>query len=266
MAIRLRSDFEYCYRLVGLGRCGNFVCVRQHFQSHSGVTKTLRRASDRILSMNDIIQTIAIYALPVLFAITLHEAAHAYAAKYFGDPTAYQAGRMSMNPIKHVDPVGTIVIPVLMYMFTPFVFGYAKPVPIDFNRLRNPKRQMAWVALAGPAANFVMAFGWLILLLLVHAFGGVQFFTKMAQAGIFVNLLVFAFNLVPIPPLDGGRIVTSMLPDRLAYQFGRIEPYGFFVVLALLYFNILHYWVQPLMAAANAVLGLLVFPLSFLLG
>jgi Zn-dependent protease len=216
--------------------------------------------------MNDIIQTIAVYALPVLFAITLHEAAHAYAAKYFGDPTAYQAGRMSMNPLKHVDPMGTIVIPVLMYMFTPFVFGYAKPVPIDFNRLRNPKRQMAWVALAGPAANFVMALGWLILALFVNAFGGAEFFVKMANAGILVNILVFAFNLVPIPPLDGGRIVTSMLPNALAHKFARIEPYGFFIVLALLYFNILNFWVGPLMYLTNAVLRTLVFPLSYLLG
>jgi Zn-dependent protease len=216
--------------------------------------------------MNDIIQTIAVYALPVLFAITLHEAAHAYAAKYFGDPTAYQAGRMSMNPIKHVDPLGTIAIPVLMYMFTPFVFGYAKPVPIDFNRLRNPKRQMAWVALAGPAANFVMALGWMILALFVNAFGGAEFFVKMAKAGILVNILVFAFNLVPIPPLDGGRILTSMLPDALAHKFARIEPYGFFIVLALLYFNILNFWVGPLMYLTNAVLRTLVFPLSYLLG
>jgi Zn-dependent protease len=216
--------------------------------------------------MNDIIQTIAVYALPVLFAITLHEAAHAYAAKYFGDPTAYQAGRMSMNPIKHVDPLGTIVIPVLMYMFTPFVFGYAKPVPIDFNRLRNPKRQMAWVALAGPAANFVMALGWMILALFIHAFGGAEFFAKMARAGIVVNILVFAFNLVPIPPLDGGRILTSILPDALAYKFARIEPYGFFIVLALLYFNILNFWVGPLMQLTNVVLSTLVFPLSYLLG
>jgi Zn-dependent protease len=216
--------------------------------------------------MNDIIQTIAVYALPVLFAITLHEAAHAYAAKYFGDPTAYQAGRMSMNPIKHIDPLGTLVIPVLMYMFTPFVFGYAKPVPIDFNRLRNPKRQMAWVALAGPAANFVMALGWMIAALFISAFGGGEFFVRMANAGILVNILVFAFNLVPIPPLDGGRILTSMLPDALAYKFARIEPYGFFIVLALLYFNILNFWVGPLMYLTNAMLRTLVLPLSFLLG
>lgn len=215
--------------------------------------------------MNDIIQTIAVYALPVLFAITLHEAAHAYAAKYFGDPTAYQAGRMSMNPIKHVDPLGTIVIPVLMYLFTPFVFGYAKPVPIDFNRLRNPKRQMAWVALAGPAANFVMALGWLILALFINAFGAAQFFVKMANAGILVNILVFAFNLIPIPPLDGGRILTSMLPNALAHKFARIEPYGFFIVLALLYFNILNFWVVPLMDLTNGVLRTLVLPLSYLL-
>ena len=216
--------------------------------------------------MNDITQTILVYALPVLFAITLHEAAHAYAAKYFGDSTAYLAGRMSMNPIKHIDPLGTILIPILMYMFTPFVFGYAKPVPIDFGRLRNPKKQMAWVALAGPAANFAMALLWLILSILLQA-GGVEefFFIKMAEAGVIINLLMFAFNLVPIPPLDGGRILTSLLPNRLAHQFERIEPYGFFIVLALLYLKVLNFWVLPLMSLTKWVLTVIVFPLSYLL-
>lgn len=219
--------------------------------------------------MNDIIQTIAVYALPVLFAITLHEAAHAYAAKYFGDTTAYAAGRMSMNPLKHIDPLGTIAIPILMYMFTPFVFGYAKPVPVVFGNLRNPKKQMAWVALAGPAANFVMAAGWMVLSLLLpdHAGGSslLVFLAAMARAGILVNLLMFAFNLIPIPPLDGGRILTSMLPHRLAYRFAQIEPYGFFIVLALLYFKVLNFWVGPMMMATNFVLSTLLLPLSLIL-
>ncbi|MBC7683609.1 MAG: site-2 protease family protein [Bdellovibrionales bacterium] len=216
--------------------------------------------------MNEIIQTIAVYVLPVIFAITLHEAAHAYAAKYFGDTTAYAAGRMSMNPLRHIDPFGTIVLPILMFAFTPFIFGYAKPVPIDFNRLRNPKKQMAWVALAGPAANFVMAFGWLLFAIVLNATQVSETYpNKVAQAGVFVNVLMFVFNLVPIPPLDGGRILTSALPNRYAEQFARIEPYGFFIVLGLLYFNILHYWFAPMMALTNFLLRLIASPLTFLL-
>ncbi|MDB5933987.1 MAG: Site-2 protease family protein [Massilia sp.] len=216
--------------------------------------------------MNEIIQAIAVYALPVIFAITLHEAAHAYAAKYFGDTTAFAAGRMSMNPLRHIDPFGTILLPVLMFAFTPFVFGYAKPVPIDFNRLRNPKKQMAWVALAGPAANFVMAFGWLVFGILLRA-GHVSeaYLHKVAFAGVYVNVLMFVFNLVPIPPLDGGRILTSMLPNRLAYKFAKIEPYGFFLVLGLLYLNILNYWFAPMSALTQYLLNGLAFPLTFLL-
>ena len=217
--------------------------------------------------MNEIIQTIAVYALPVLFAITLHEAAHAYAAKYFGDSTAYLQGRMSLNPAKHIDPFGTIIIPVLLYIATngSFLFGYAKPVPIDFNQLRNPKKQMAWVALAGPAANFVMAFGWMILGLgLRIADVEEPFLHKVADAGVLSNLLMFAFNLVPIPPLDGGRILTSMLPMRYAYKFAQIEPYGFYIVLALIYFKILTFWVVPLMIMTEFLLSLLASPLSFL--
>jgi Zn-dependent protease len=218
--------------------------------------------------MNEIIQTIAVYALPVLFAITLHEAAHAYAAKYFGDSTAFMLGRMSLNPARHIDPLGTIVIPIALYLATSgmFVFGYAKPVPIDFSKLRNPKKQMAWVALAGPAANFIMALGWMIIMIFLRA-GNVQepFFLEMAQAGILVNLLMFAFNLVPIPPLDGGRILTSMLPLPMAHKFARIEPYGFFIVLALIYFKVLSFWVMPVMYMANVVLRTLVLPLSLLL-
>ncbi|MBJ7308628.1 site-2 protease family protein [Rugamonas sp. CCM 8940] len=218
--------------------------------------------------MNDIMQTIAVYALPVLFAITLHEAAHAYAAKYFGDSTAFLAGRMSMNPLKHIDLLGTIVIPVALYIATDgrFVFGYAKPVPVDFGNLRNPKKQMAWVALAGPASNFVMAFGWMIVSLLLGA-GGLQepFFWEMAKAGVLVNILMFSFNLVPIPPLDGGRIVTSLLPHKLAYQFARIELYGFFIVLALIYFKILNFWVVPVAVLTETFLHLILSPLSFLL-
>ena len=221
--------------------------------------------------MNEIIQAVAIYALPVIFAITLHEAAHAYAAKYFGDNTAFAAGRMSINPIRHIDPFGTILLPIVLYAATmhtsmPFVFGYAKPVPVDFANLRNPKKQMAWVALAGPASNFAMAFGWLLLSIFLTVFGINETYPhKVAQAGIFVNILMFVFNLVPIPPLDGGRVMTSMLPGRFAYQFAKLEPFGFFIVLALLYFNILNYWFIPTMTATHWLLKLLASPFTFLL-
>lgn len=219
------------------------------------------------MNLNEIIQAISVYALPVIFAVTLHEAAHAYAAKYFGDTTAYAAGRMSMNPLRHIDPIGTIVLPVLMYIFTPFVFGYAKPVPIDFSKLRNPKKQMAWVAFAGPMANFAMALGWMVFAILLGAFGIEETFPrKVAQAGVFVNVLMFVFNLLPIPPLDGGRIMTSILPHRLAYRYARVEPYGFFIVLGLLFFNLLNYWFAPMAAVTGGLLRLLVSPLTFLLG
>jgi Zn-dependent protease len=217
--------------------------------------------------MNDY-QTILVYALPVLFAITLHEAAHAYAARYFGDNTAFLAGRMSMNPIKHIDLLGTIIIPIMLYLATDgkFVFGYAKPVPVDFSALRNPKKQMAWVALAGPAANFVMALGWMMLALAEAAAGVTEpFFIRMAQAGILTNILMFAFNLVPIPPLDGGRILTSALPHAMAYKFARIEPYGFYIVLALIYFKILNFFVVPLAMLTEFVLRMLLTPLTLLL-
>jgi Zn-dependent protease len=216
--------------------------------------------------MDELIRNIAVYALPVIFAITLHEAAHAYVAKYFGDNTAYAAGRMTLNPMSHIDPFGTIVIPTLLYLSTGFVFGYAKPVPIDFSRLRHPKRDMAWVALAGPGANFVMALLWLVFAALLAYFQVQEVFPhKVAQAGVLTNLLMFAFNLVPIPPLDGGRVLTSILPNKLAYKFARIEPYGFFIVLALIWLKLLGFWVYPMMAVAQLALNLIASPLNLLL-
>ena len=217
--------------------------------------------------MDDLIQTIAVYALPVLFAITLHEAAHAYAAKFFGDATAYVQGRMSLNPVKHIDPLGTILIPVVLYFATggSFLFGYAKPVPIDFGNLRNPKRDMAWVALAGPGANFLMALLWLIfslVLILLHV--SEPFFMQMAKAGVLTNLVIFAFNLFPIPPLDGGRVLTSLLPRKYAYKFAQIEPYGFFIVMALVMLKVLYFWMVPVMIGAEFLLQLLVIPLNLL--
>ena len=216
--------------------------------------------------MDEIIRNIAVFALPVLFAITLHEAAHAYAARYFGDNTAYAQGRMTLNPLSHIDLFGTIIIPIALYLTSGFVFGYAKPVPVQFGNLRNPKRQMAWVALAGPLANFVMALLWLILAVVLVAMNVEEEFPhKVAQAGIVTNLLIFAFNLFPLPPLDGGRVLTSMLPHRLAYKFAKIEPYGFFILLALLYFNVLSFWVQPVMWLGGQAVKLIASPITLLL-
>ncbi len=218
--------------------------------------------------MDALIQTVAVYAIPVILAITLHEAAHAFAAKYFGDLTAYSQGRMSLNPVVHIDVLGTIIIPLLLYFSTngEFIFGYAKPVPVNFGALRKPKRDMAWVALAGPAANFVMAFLWMVLALLLASLQVEQeFFYRMAQAGLMTNLVMFAFNLFPIPPLDGGRIVVSLLPNRQAYQFAKIEQYGFFIVLALVFLKVLHVWMYPLMSAAQWLLQLFLTPFVLLL-
>lgn len=217
--------------------------------------------------MNELVQNFAVYVLPILFAITLHEAAHAYAARYFGDSTAYAQGRMSLNPAKHIDPFGTILLPILLYFVkSPLLLGYAKPVPIDFGNLRNPKRDMIWVALAGPLANLFMALLWLVLaILLVFLRIEEPFFRQMANAGVLVNLVIFAFNLFPIPPLDGGRILFGLLPHRQAYQFGKLEPYGFFIVLGLAYLQILKYWMWPVMTAAETVLHWIVLPLTLLL-
>lgn len=216
---------------------------------------------------NDLIQTFAVFALPILFAITLHEAAHAYAAKYFGDSTAYMQGRMSLNPVKHIDPVGTLLIPIVLFVVgSPFLFGYAKPVPVEYGNLRRPKRDMAWVALAGPAANLVMALMWMLFGIALLAFGSdEEFFLKMVRAGVLTNVVIFAFNLLPIPPLDGGRVLTSMLPHYYAYKFAQLEPYGFFIVIGLMFMNLLQYWMMPVMDMANAGLRLIVSPLNFLM-
>ena len=219
--------------------------------------------------MNDLIQTVAVYALPVLFAITLHEAAHAYAAKFFGDTTAYSQGRMSLNPLKHIDPFGTIVIPIVLYFATSgaFLFGYAKPVPINFGQLRKPKRDMAWVALAGPAANFLMALIWTLLLIALLVMDVQEpFFSLMARAGVLTNLVMFAFNLFPIPPLDGGRILISLLPHKYAYKLAQIEPYGFFIVMALVLLKVIYvWWMAPVMLLASKALQLITWPLLALL-
>lgn len=201
----------------------------------------------------DVLRTILVYALPVLFAITLHEAAHGYVARLFGDPTAHEAGRISANPLRHIDPIGTVAMPLLLYFATAgqFVFGYAKPVPVDFRRLRHPRRDMVWVAAAGPGANLAQAFFWATLGTALLGFGiDEPFFLTMAKAGVLVNLVMFALNLFPVPPLDGGRILVGLLPRRLAYLVARIEPFGFFIVMGLIIAGLLaSWWMLPLMRA-----------------
>jgi Zn-dependent protease len=215
-----------------------------------------------------LIQTVAIYALPVLFAITVHEAAHGYAARHFGDNTAWQLGRVTLNPVAHIDPVGTLLMPLLLYFATSgaFLFGYAKPVPVRFGNLRNPKRDMVWVALAGPAANLAQALLWGALLFVLHAAGVTEvFFMKMCQGGVLVNVVMFAFNLFPLPPLDGGRIVVGLLPVKQAMAFSRVEPYGFFIVMALVVTGLVSsLWMQPVMALTFGLVDLVLSPLAAL--
>jgi Zn-dependent protease len=215
-----------------------------------------------------LIQTVAIYALPVIFAITVHEAAHGYAARYFGDNTAWMLGRVTLNPAKHIDPMGTILMPLLLYFATSgaFLFGYAKPVPVRFDRLRNPKRDMVWVALAGPAANFAQALVWGVLLYVLQGATVTEpFFLRMCQGGVLVNVVMFAFNLFPLPPLDGGRILVGLLPVKQALLVSRIEPYGFFVVMALVIAGVVSsLWMQPVMALTYGLLEILLSPLSAL--
>jgi Zn-dependent protease len=215
-----------------------------------------------------LIQTVAIYALPVLFAITVHEAAHGYAARHFGDNTAHALGRISLNPLKHIDPIGTLLMPLLLYFATAgaFLFGYAKPVPVNFGRLRHPKRDMVWVALAGPGANLAQALLWGIALIVLIGSGVDEyFFLKMCDAGLKVNLALFAFNLFPVPPLDGGRILVGLLPWRQAALVSRVEPWGFFIVIALVIAGIVDtWWMRPLMDVTKNVLNLFLKPLASL--
>ncbi len=221
--------------------------------------------------MNDanLIQSILVYALPVLFAITVHEAAHGYAARHFGDDTAWRLGRITLNPFRHIDLVGTILIPLLLLFATKgaFLFGYAKPVPVQFGRLRNPKRDMVWVALAGPLSNLLQALGWGVALVLLHALGVREaFFLAMAQGGVLVNVVMFVLNLFPLPPLDGGRVLVGLLPLRQAALVARVEPWGFFIVMALLLMGVVSdYWMQPLMALTLGLLDAFLSPLARLL-
>ena len=208
-----------------------------------------------------IIQKITVYAIPLIFAITLHEAAHAFAARYFGDSTAYMLGRMTLNPLKHIDPVWTIMVPIVTLLVSPFVFGAAKPVPVNFGALRKPKQDMIWVAAAGPAANLLMMLGWAALgkiALMFPASGPVVFLLLVAKAGFFVNAILMVFNLFPLLPLDGGRILAGLLPARASYAFARIEPYGMFILVGLILTGVMGAFLWPLVDfSMNAVYSLL---------
>jgi Zn-dependent protease len=236
------------------------------------------------MDVNHLVQTIAVYALPVLFAITLHEAAHGYVARHFGDMTAHAQGRISLNPVRHIDPIGTFVVPLVILFVTSgkFVFGWAKPVPVNYSALRRPRQHMAWVAAAGPAANLLMAVLWVMMLRagvsmserseawteVAHRFGtgglvdaslrygngAADFLIGMGAAGVLVNLVFMLLNLLPIPPLDGGRIVASLLPTRAAWRFSKIEPWGVPILLLLLFTNVLSGILGPLVFESEALL------------
>ncbi|MDP2265307.1 MAG: site-2 protease family protein [Thiobacillus sp.] len=212
-----------------------------------------------------LIQKIAVFALPVIFAITLHEAAHGYVARFFGDMTAAAAGRITANPLKHIDLVGTIIVPLVILVSSKLLgggmilFGWAKPVPVDFSRLRRPKQDMLWVAAAGPGMNFVMAVFWALMIQLGHALGS-GFASAplmlMGAAGVFINVILMALNLIPLPPLDGGRIAVSLLPMKQAMQFARLEPYGLFILLGLLFTGILGTILWPLISVLIGLIAL----------
>jgi len=195
-----------------------------------------------------VVQKIAVYALPILFAITVHEAAHGYAAKYFGDLTAERMGRITLNPLKHIDPFGTILLPALTVMLGGILFGWAKPVPVNFANLRNPKKDMFWVAAAGPASNFIMAIFWALLLSYANYAPNtaVNFLAEMSLAGISINLVLMVLNLLPMPPLDGGRIAVSLLPTPMAIQLARLEQYGFIILIVLMFTGILGKIISPI--------------------
>ncbi|WP_018410905.1 site-2 protease family protein [Methyloversatilis thermotolerans] len=219
--------------------------------------------------MDESIARLAVIVLPIVLAITLHEAAHGYMARLFGDPTAALAGRISLNPLRHIDPVGTIAVPLLMYFGSALagheglLFGWARPVPVNFSRLRNPKRDMLWVAAAGPGANLLMAIGWMLafkmsLVQPPEALFG-EPLRRMAEAGVAINLVLMLLNLLPIPPLDGGRIMISLLPGRAAMAFARIERYGLFILLGLLVLGGLDLILAPMLQVSKSLLLSLFF-------
>jgi len=212
------------------------------------------------MDLSALVQAVAIAALPIILAITLHEAAHGYVARHFGDPTAWQEGRITLNPLKHIDPIGTVLVPLLILLISTggLLFGWAKPVPVNFGNLRNPKRDMLWVAAAGPASNFVMALGWAAVMKLAWLLP-LNYFSlpmaRMAEIGILINVTLMVLNLLPLPPLDGGRIAVSLLPHRLAWRFAQLERFGFPILLVLLFTGILGTVLRPLMYAVTLLIA-----------
>ncbi|MDR2220700.1 MAG: site-2 protease family protein [Methylobacillus sp.] len=204
------------------------------------------------------IHKIAISAVPVIFAITAHEAAHGYVARYFGDPTAAAAERITLNPLKHIDPVGTMLVPLLTMLVGGVLFGWAKPVPVNFNRLHNPKKDMLWVAAAGPGANLVMAIFWVILSKFAPFMGTLSLpLMLMSMIGITINIILMVLNLLPLPPLDGGRIAVSLLPQRYAWQFAKLERFGLLILIVLLFTGILGKILKPVIDFALGVISLI---------
>lgn len=213
------------------------------------------------MQINDFIQTVTIAAIPILFAITLHEAAHGYVARHFGDNTAYLQGRISLNPLRHIDPLGTVLLPLLTLVLGGVLFGWAKPVPVNFSALRNPKKDMLWVAIAGPASNLAMAFGWTLLFKFASSSPDSYFaepLMGMAVIGIKINAVLLVLNLLPLPPLDGGRVAVSLLPHRQAWQLSKIEPYGMFILIFLAITPVLGRVLLPLVGLVEKFLFILV--------
>jgi Zn-dependent protease len=212
------------------------------------------------IDLEKIIYNIAVWAIPVLFAITVHEVAHGWVANKLGDGTARMLGRLTLNPAKHIDPIGTILVPIVLMIFSPIIFGWAKPVPVDMRNFKNPRRDMAIVAIAGPLSNVVMAIFWVLFLYIVQATISDPAIAKglqsMAVAGILINLVLFAFNLIPIPPLDGGRVLSGLVPEKFSRILDQIEPYGFFIVIGLVYFGAFEPIIMPVIQVFSSIFGL----------
>ena len=215
------------------------------------------------MSEFNFVQKLIIYAVPVLFAITVHEVAHGWIASKLGDQTAKMMGRLTLNPVKHIDPIGTIVVPVMMLIVSPFILGWAKPVPVDWRNLKRPKQDMAWVAIAGPGANLLMMIFWAVLakLIIVSGLGNYHYsipVITMAMVGIGINIVLMVLNLIPIPPLDGSRVLSALLPPKAAYQYNRLEPYGLIIVLLLLFSGVLGKFFFPVVDFFNSAVKSLI--------